>query len=131
MGRAIALAALLCMTTVAMAAEHPGLVVEGGGHRCQRWLEERAKPASSLGFGLERWVRGFTLGRKIAFDNDDGNVSEPPTYLMGVTNDDVLSRVDVYCRIHRSNFLLQAILEVNADLMSEHGDRILRSLGKR
>ena len=131
MRKSFALAVSLCMATLAVAAEHPGLVVEGGGHRCQRWLEERAKPVTILGFALELWVLGFTLGSKIAFDNDDGNVSEHPTYLMGVTNDDVLSRVDNYCRIRRSNFLIQAVLEVNADLMSEHADRIQRSLGKR
>ena len=105
------------------------LVVAGGGHRCDRWLQERAKDNSILAFALESWAVGLALGIKMGTEHDPP--IESPTYLKGVTEDDFLARVDDYCRTHRRDFIIQAASVVNADLMEEHANRILRSQGTK
>jgi hypothetical protein len=105
------------------------LVVAGGGHRCDRWLGERAQENSIIGFALEEWVLGFTLGIKTGTESDPP--IESPTYLTGVTEDDLLTRMDNYCRAHRRDFIIQAALVVNADLKEEHANLILRSLERK
>lgn len=104
------------------------LVVHEGGNLCQTWLDERANAgASVLAFGLEKWVLGFVLGQKIEDDDQTGIVVPPyenPTWLTNVTVDDVLTRIDVYCRTHQRAFIVQAALVVVADLLTEWAKKI-------
>lgn len=128
--------AMLCIVSLLVTVDQgivrekrSSLVVAGGGHRCDRWLEERAKDNSILGFALESWVVGFALGIKIGRESDPP--IESPTYLTGVTEDDFFARMDDYYRAHRRDFVIQAASVVNADLMEEHANRILRSLERK
>jgi hypothetical protein len=105
--------------------QRTSLVVAGGGTRCDRWIEERAKDASVLGFGLESWALGVLLGMKLDSDlNTTKLPMETPTWLANSTEDVALARIDNYCRGHRMDYLSQAVLATAADLMEEHADRI-------
>src|ERR1700730_4235577 len=73
-----------------------------GATRCDKWIETREEEATSiLGFGLTGWVVGFVDG---ALNDKD--------LLSDFTENDVLTRVDFYCREHGSNLLYQAALVV-------------------
>jgi hypothetical protein len=104
------------------------LVVREGGNLCQTWLDERRNAGTSvLAFGLEEWVLGFVLGQKIEDDDQTGIVVPPyenPTWLTNVTVNDVLTRIDVYCRTHQRALIVQAALVVVADLLSEWTKKI-------
>jgi hypothetical protein len=109
------------------------LVVSDGGTRCNRWIEVRAAKASVLAFGLENWALGFLLGMKIESDGQSTKLPiESPTWLTNVTEDDALARIDNYCRIHRMDYLIQAVLMTAADLIDEHAAniRLLTPSGK-
>jgi hypothetical protein len=106
--------------------QRTSLVVAGGGTHCDRWIEERAKDASVLGFGLEDWVLGVLIGMKFGDAKTTKLPIETPTWLNNITEDDALARIDNYCRVHRMDYLFQAVLATAADLMDEHADRIKR-----
>src|ERR1700686_2516654 len=83
-------------------AQAPQEFIGGAGAtRCEKWLETRQQRESSiLGFGLAGWVLGFMSGV---------NTGEQVNgYLEKVSEGDVYSRVDFYCREHPSDILFQA-----------------------
>ena len=89
--------------------------------------ERRNAGTSVLAFGLEEWVLGFVLGQKIEDDDQTGIVVPPyenPTWLTNVTVNDVLTRIDIYCRAHQRAFIVQAALVVVADLLTEWTKKI-------
>jgi hypothetical protein len=95
-----------------------------GATKCETWLKEREDPASVLAFGLEGWVLGYVSGA-------NPSIELPPGMLANVTEGDVFSRTDFYCREHRSNILFQAAAVVTADLMGARASSIRKNLKKR
>jgi hypothetical protein len=115
-----AIAFLLPITcAIAQEAQRPSFLGGSGATRCEKWSNERAVFGSILRFGNESWILGFISG---AFALDENGM------LSGFTEDDVLSRVDFYCRMHKNEFLIRAALEVTADLDQTIADQIKRSL---
>jgi len=125
-------AALFAMEDQGLAKEQrTSHVANGGAERCNIWIEERAKDVSIYEFGLEHWVLGALLGMKIGGDKTAKSIVEEPNWLDKVTNDDALSRIDNYCRIHRNNMLIQAVLVTAAGLEREYACAIIRGIAAK
>jgi hypothetical protein len=98
--------------------KEPMFIGGAGATRCDAWLEERQQKHSILSFGLKGWVLGFASG----VNNGEG----ADGYLLNVSEDDVYSRVDFYCREHPSDILFQAAAMAAADLLRNSARDILK-----
>ena len=94
-----------------------------GATKCETWLKEREDRKSILAFAMESWVLGYVSGA-------NPSIELPPGMLANVTDGDVFSRTDFYCREHRSNILFQAAAVVTADLMATQASSIRKNLKK-
>jgi hypothetical protein len=90
----------------------------GGATKCAKWTQERQDAKSVLAFGLTGWILGFV----------SGVLQEDEIVLAKLKDEDVLVRIDFYCREHSDDVLYQASLVTAADLQDAHADQILRTL---
>jgi hypothetical protein len=90
-----------------------------GATPCEKWLESR-KDNSVLEFALEAWVMGFISGASSVID-------APAGFLTGITEDDILNRLDNHCRAHPSDPLISAALLITVDLMKTKTDQIRKA----
>jgi hypothetical protein len=106
-----------------------------GGMQCTRWLEIRYNKYNSdtndaiYVFALEAWVLGYMSG--IAFDVVNATAGVPENvsnFLYEITENEVLTRVDNYCRGHSSDLVVQAVGWVSTDLMQVQADRIRKAV---
>ena len=95
----------------------PPVVGGAGVTRCDKWLSEREKKASALAFALEAWVMGYVSGSYNAVAGD-----------VTFNEDDVLTRIDFYCREHRTVILAAAAAFVTADLLHTEAFRALKDV---
>jgi hypothetical protein len=121
-GIALLMASLVTSASAQNVNEEPLFVGGAGATKCEIWIKERENPQSILAFGLEGWVLGYVSG---------ANPGEVMGFLSNVTEGDVFSRTDFYCREHRSKILFQAASAVTADLMETRASWIRKNLKKQ
>jgi hypothetical protein len=104
---------------------------------CQTWLQERqqneawrrdtAKKAksSAAGLFLEYWVWGFISSASLPQDGRPSPLDDPSA---NVDEDDVLMRMDIYCRGHSYETLGAAAMTVVVELLQDQRDRLLALL---
>jgi hypothetical protein len=103
------LVVLLASHAQAEPQEGPNFIGGAGAVRCDQWLKAREQKTPVLNFGLESWVLGFVSGANSS--------EEAHGFLLNVSETDVFTRVDFYCREHASDLLFQAALVATADLL--------------
>jgi len=119
----IALLAAILAASQALAETQQDFVGGAGATRCDTWLKERAQNASILSLGMEGWVLGFVSGVNIG--------SPVRGFITNVSEDDVYSRVDFYCREHPTEILFQAARAATADLMRARAQAIEKQMKAR
>jgi hypothetical protein len=111
-----------------MAEQKPPFLGGAGGTLCAEWQEARGKEGSVLAFYLQGWVLGFVSGAA------SQHTTEGPSFLTDpgsdTTDDDVLTRIDNYCRAHQNGILLQAVLTIVARLYRDQADRMEERLNR-
>jgi hypothetical protein len=101
----------------------PKFIGDAGAVRCDEWSEARDQKTPVVNFGLEGWVLGFVSGANLLEEGHD--------LLLNVSEKDVFTRVDFYCREHASNVLFQAAGAATADLLRTRAMAIRRHLEGR
>ena len=103
---------LLVMLTgqaLAQTSTELGWLGSAGDTRCSQWNATRAKKSSTLAFAMKSWVLGFASGVN--------NASNAKRFLSSFSERDVMSRVDAYCRNHKTDLLAQAAMNAVTDMI--------------
>ena len=104
---------LLLMTLAVQAREQNstelGWLGSAGDTQCSNWNAVRAKKSSTHAFVMKSWVLGFVSGVN--------NASNADRFLSSFNEMDVMTRVDVYCRNHKTDLLAQAAMNAVTDML--------------
>jgi len=117
----VAIFMLAVAPSAAIAEDRRPFLGGAGATPCEKWLSARKDKSSVLEFGLEGWVLGFVSGANLVVDEQAG-------FLAGITEDDILNRLDNHCRAHPSDPLISAVLLITGDLMKARADLIRKRI---
>ena len=124
----VAVLAFLVFGNAVAAEQKLPFLGDAGATQCTKWQahHNNNQDTNNPILGLKDWILGFISGMNFlnvvnARDITPGNVSN---FLAEITEDEVFTRMDNYCREHPSDSLFNAASSISADLMDAAANAI-------